>query len=60
MRQTLSLPDEDYPVARIEIPGWGDQTRRGADAPLLPLARVNTARNYELLRFVEAPGTEST
>ena len=33
----------------------GVQTRKGADAPLLPWL-VNTARNYELLRFVEGTG----
>ena len=55
MRPTLGLPDEEHPVARIEIPGQGVQTRKGADAPLLPWL-VNTARNYELLRFVEGTG----
>ena len=36
----------------------GVQTRKGRRSAAT-LARVNTARNYELLRFVGAPGTES-
>ena len=49
----MAFQTKNTPSPGLRFLARGVQTRKGADAPLLPWLDVNTARNYELLRFVE-------